>query len=159
MATAIKLESHFAADVSTAFSRLTSLDVLAQVMTETESLDPQVEVEVRDDGARVLIRRSFEADWPALVASFIGPRLTIVETRTWLQAANGDYRGELALEVPGLPIAMTADMTLTADASGCQLTIDGKVNCSVPFIGGSVEALAAEQITSAIETEVEIVSR
>lgn len=148
---------HSAAEV---FEKLLDPAVLDRVMLESGSLEAQVQVSRTAGHATIHITRSFEQDWPALVSALVGKRLSIEEQRVWQQASADSYNGTLQLRGVGLPIEMTATMSLGPDADGVtMLRIDGQVKASVPLIGGAVAGLAAEQISKGIAHESAVISQ
>lgn len=159
MATNVTLTSVFKCPPAAVFAALTDPAVLAEVMAESESLEPVVEVERQSDQVAIRIRRAFEQQWPALVASFIGPRLQIEEERTWRQTAEEAWEGKLSLRSPGLPIEVSARLRLFAAGPAAELEISGEVRCSVPLIGGKVERLAADLVVDGFEHESEVAAR
>ena len=159
MATKVTLTSVFKCPASAVFGALTDTAVLAEVMAESESLDPVVEVNSRSGHVEIHIRRGFEQQWPALVSSFIGKRLQIEEERRWQQTGDNSWEGVLQLRSPGLPIEVTANLRLYEASAGSELAISGLVRCSVPLIGGKVEQLAADLVKDAFEHESEVAAR
>lgn len=142
------------------FEKLIDSTVLARVMLESESLDAEVQVTRANGHASVHITRSFEEEWPVLVAALIGKRLAIEEQRIWQQKSADSYTGTLHLKVIGQPVEMTAAMSLARDETGeTFLHIDGQVKANVVFIGGAVAGLAAEQISKAIVHESAVISQ
>ena len=159
MATKVTLTSVFKCYAPEVFAALTDPAVLAEVMAESESLDPLVEVHSRSGHVEIHIRRGFEQQWPALVSSFIGERLQIEEERRWQQTSENSWEGVLQLRSPGLPIEVTANLRLFDTGAGSELEISGLVRCSVPLIGGKVERLAADLVEDAFHHESEVAAR
>ena len=159
MATKVTLTSRFPAGAESALAALSNEAVLDEVMRESESLDPVVEVRRQPGHVEIHIKRSFSEDWPALVASFIGDRLQIEEERRWQQTGPGQWSGHLKLHTPGLPVELTAALELSDIETGSELTIDGLLRCSVPFIGGKVEQMAADLVADGFRLEAEVAAR
>ena len=158
MATELSVTTDFGQSPAAVLAKLADERVLARVMSESESLDPAIEISTQEDRAEIRISRGFEQDWPGLVATFIGKRLLIEEVRIWQRVAADDWQGTLHMRAPGQPVELQATMSLLGQAGGSRLSVNGKVRCTVPFIGGAVEQMARGIIVDAINHEFAVVA-
>ena len=57
----------------------------------------------------------------------------------------GTKKGRVVVELQGMPVEMTADMSLRDEGKGCVLTYEWNINSKVPLVGGKIEkSIAAE---------------
>lgn len=80
--------------------------------------------------------RKVQADVPAFAKKLLNPVNTVTEVKQW-NAAN--KTATLKVDIQGVPVKVTGDIRITPSGSGSEYTVDFKVSCSIPFIGGQLE--------------------
>ncbi|MBY8847948.1 DUF2505 domain-containing protein [Saccharothrix longispora] len=87
---------------------------------------------------------------PSFARGVLGGDLVITRTETWTAAGlTGTIEGVLN----GVPGRLEGTITLTDTASGSDLTLTGQTKVGIPFVGGKVEALIAEQVAVLLDKE------
>jgi hypothetical protein len=107
------------------------------------------------DGARYTLRHGLAtADLPPLVANFLPGQLVIEREETLRREQPGRYGGTVSVLIKGTP-ATVAGGTRLADlsAGGSEFEVRGEVTVSVPFVGGRIEGIIADQVTQLITAE------
>ncbi|GAA4620998.1 DUF2505 domain-containing protein [Saccharopolyspora hordei] len=109
-----------------------------------------------DEGARFQIRHAVPADTlPSLARTVVGGDLTIDRSESWRREEDGHFAGEIAAEIAGAPCTITGSMWLR-DAGGAvtsEFVVDGNVRVNVPFVGGKLEDLVADQVQKLLSAE------
>jgi hypothetical protein len=61
--------------------------------------------------------------------------------------------GAFTAVVSGAPAKVKGSQRLIPTSTGCEISFDGSVEVSIPFIGGKVEKAIAENVVQLIEAE------
>jgi hypothetical protein len=102
------------------------------------------------------ISRTYREDWPSMVKKFIGDDLVVNETRYWEPDGEHQYFGTITARVVGQPITVDGKFTATEESGVTVVTVNGVVNCAIPFFGGQVESFAIDILQSGFEAEAEL---
>ena len=140
---------------SDVFTMLTDEEFQNRKCVEAGALRHDVAVTPTGDGARVVTHRDLPTDrLPDFAKSIVGQTLSITETYDWGTAqADGGRRGTLLVEVKGAPVAMRADVALSATGGGSTVSFDGDLKASIPLLGGRIEKAAAPAVIAGIRSE------
>ncbi|KAA5833293.1 DUF2505 domain-containing protein [Saccharopolyspora hirsuta] len=109
-----------------------------------------------DDGARFQIRHSVPADsLPSVARTVVGGDLTIDRSESWRREEDGHYTGEIAAEIAKAPCTITGSMWLrdVAESANSEFVVSGNVRVNVPFVGGKLEDLVADQVQKLLSAE------
>ncbi|MCX2948079.1 DUF2505 domain-containing protein [Lentzea sp. NEAU-D7] len=91
---------------------------------------------------------------PSAVRAALGGDLVIQRTETWAAGA-----GTVEVAVNGVPGRLEGSFTVLDNGSGSKLTLSGEVKVSIPFLGGKIEKLIAEQVAVLLDKESEFTSQ
>jgi hypothetical protein len=157
MATDLAFEQSFPADPAAVMAMFRDPEYVREKGERTGSFDITVDVADAPDGGVVITStRSMPAEVPAYAAAFVGDAITITEVQTWTPpAADGSATAEVTV-VFNSPISYRGTITLTAGPSGASARNAGQFKASVPFVGGKVERVAAEQTQRYLAKEVTV---
>lgn len=89
--------------------------------------------------------KSSNPDIPAFAQKIMGTTVNITQTDVWDIAKK---TGRLEVEIKGTPVKITADMTLKDEGKGAVNILKWNISCSIPLIGGKIEALIVKDINS-----------
>ena len=157
MATSLSIDQAFGADPATVMAMLRDPAYVQAKAERTGGYDVTVAVaENADGGVTITSTRSMPAEVPSYAKSFVGDSLTITEVQTWGPvAADGSAHADVTVEFHA-PISYTGTITMTATADGTSLRNEGQFKASVPFVGGKVERVAAEQTERYLNKETQV---
>ena len=155
MATSLTARLAIPADATAAYDLLTDPDYVREVAAATGGEDIEVSVTPSDDGgATVVSRRSVPAEVPSYAKTLVGDTITLVETRVLGPAASdGSRDGTLSIDFGSAPASVAGTLRLAASGAGTGIDVDLSIKASVPFVGGKIEKLVAEQIHAALDRE------
>ncbi|MDX8055336.1 DUF2505 domain-containing protein [Lentzea sp. BCCO 10_0798] len=91
---------------------------------------------------------------PSAVKAALGGDLVIQRTETWAAGA-----GTVEVAVNGVPSRLDGSFTILDNGSGAKVTLSGEVKVSIPFLGGKIEKLIAEQVAVLLDKESEFTSQ
>jgi hypothetical protein len=91
---------------------------------------------------------------PSAVKAALGGDLVIQRTETWAAGA-----GTVEVAVNGVPGRLEGSFTILDNGSGAKVTLSGEVKVSIPFLGGKIEKLIAEQVAVLLDKESEFTSQ
>ncbi|SMD06155.1 DUF2505 domain-containing protein [Lentzea albidocapillata] len=91
---------------------------------------------------------------PSAVKAALGGDLVIQRTEAWAAGA-----GTVEVAVNGVPGRLEGSFTVLDNGSGSKLTLSGEVKVSIPFLGGKIEKLIAEQVAILLDKENEFTSQ
>lgn len=159
MAKEFSYRQSFGADPIAVFTMLRDREYVQAKCEATGSLQTTVQVKDEPDGsATIVCTRVLPADVPAVARKFVGDTITATETQEWSPAASdGSRTAKVRVDFSG-PLAFSGTLHLSAVSGGSQVTTEGAFTASVPFVGGTIESVAAEQTTRYLAAEEKLAS-
>lgn len=113
-----------------------------------------LEHEAGPDSGRYRLREGVsESDLPPVVGKVVGGNLAIERTETLRRTGEGRYAGDVDVAIPGAPASAVGTMTLEDDNDGSLFAVHADVVVNVPFFGGKIEEIVAEQVRRLLEAE------
>ena len=158
MAKKINGELHFSADPATVFAMVTDQAYVQEKNERTGGIDVKAEVTDNDDGSvHIYTTRALPAEIPSFAKKFVGDQITTQQTDEWQPAqSDGSYRGTLHVDLGKAPMVVTGTFEINATDDGSVLVVSAAAKASVPFVGGKLEGVAAEQFDRAVQKEEEV---
>lgn len=145
MATDFSFDQAYGADPLTVLGLLLDPDFVREKAERTGGRDVRVEIHQEDDGRTVLVCvRTLPAEVPAFARSFVGDTITVTETQQWPPTDDGLVTAEVSVDFHA-PVGYTGTMAVARTGTGTTVRNAGRFAASVPFVGGKVERLVAEQ--------------
>jgi hypothetical protein len=65
----------------------------------------------------------------------------------------GGYRGDVDVRVPSTPVTARGAMRLADVEAGSEFAVRAQVSVNVPFLGGKLETMIAEQVVKLLDVE------
>lgn len=154
MATSFAYVQHFTAPPARVLAMLQDQAYVELRCERTGSLKTTAGVTGEPGGdCTVSSTRILPADVPAAAKSFVGDTLKVNETQVWSALAeDGSASAVLSVDFGG-PLTFTGSVTLAADGDSTRVQTQGEFKASIPFIGGKIEKIAAEQTERYLRTE------
>lgn len=154
MAKEFTYRQSFDDDPFVVFTMLRDEEYVQAKCEATGSLRTTVEVREEPDGATTIVStRVLPAEVPSVARKFVGETITATETQEWSPAASdGSRTASVRVEFSG-PLAFTGTLHLDPSGAGSQVTTQGAFTASVPFVGGTIESVAAEQTARYLNAE------
>lgn len=107
-----------------------------------------------DAGARYRLRHGLDAkDLPSMVRNLVPGDIIIERVESWTPQGSGAYNGRADVEIPGTPASAEGGIRLRDIADGSELHVRMAVTVKVPFLGGKIEAVIADQVTQLLAAE------
>jgi hypothetical protein len=157
VSTKLVYEQEFPGDPVTVLAMFRDPAYVQEKGERTGSHDISVEVADAEDGGVVITsKRSMPANVPSFATPFVGDTITLTEVQAWgPPAADGSTIASVTVEFDS-PIHYRGTIALSAGASGSVAVTEGEFKASVPFIGGKVERVAADQTERYLAKEVTV---
>jgi hypothetical protein len=112
-------------------------------------------LECEKSGTKFRIKSRFkvknDAPLPDFAKKFIGEKNTVTQQDTW---DTSSMTGRLDIEVKGVPVKVSCDMSLKADGAGSANHLKWNVSCGIPLIGGKLESVLSDDIKSKAKADV-----
>ena len=106
------------------------------------------------DGVRYRLRQGLDRHLlPPLVQTLIQGDLMIERVETLRPDTIGGYRGDVDVRVPGTPVTAAGAVRLADVEAGSELAVRAQVTVNVPFLGGKLETMIAEQVVTLLDVE------
>jgi hypothetical protein len=158
VATKLSAQLDFPADPAAAYELVTDQAYVTAVAAATGGQEIAVSVEPAADGGAVVVsRRELPAELPSFARALVGDTLRLVETRRYGPAAgDGSRTGSVTVEFDGAPVRIDGTLALTPRPTGSVCAMEAVVKASVPFVGGKIEAFAADQVKAFLAKETEV---
>ncbi len=148
MPTKFEFTQNFTASPLEVFAVLAQVEFILAKCAATGSLSTQATVDQAsaNENRTLISTRVLPADLPAPVKSLVGDTITVTETQVWsVPAPDGSRTANVSVEFSG-PMTFTGTLELTPTQVGnTTITTRGEFTANVPFIGGKIEKVAAEQ--------------
>ena len=86
---------------------------------------------------------------PGFAKKFAGETTRAVQTEEWGSPAGGT----ITIETPGKPTSIKGTLSLAESGGRTTETLEAEVKVKVPLIGGKLESLMAELVSSGVDKE------
>lgn len=158
MATPIEVSFELPVSSREGFELVTNKAALEEVLRQTESIDPKVEILPHSDGStQIRISRGFQGEWPSVVSSLVGDVIRVSEIRQWLASSDQqNFSGTLEIKVEGQPVSMAGSIKIFGQGDHCKVAIHANVKANILFVGGTIEKLVQSVMIKGIEAEADI---
>lgn len=114
------------------------------------ALSREVRVTPQGSGTLVVIDQVLPADGiPSFAQKIVGERINVVQTERW----SGPDAADIDVSIPGKPGNLTGSIALVGTGTGTTERVGGDVRVSIPLVGGKLEKLILELLSSAMRTE------
>jgi hypothetical protein len=104
-------------------------------------------LECETTGSKFRIKSRFkvrnDAPLPEFAKKFMAEKNTVTQQDTW---DTKTMTGRLEIEIKGVPVKVSADMTLKNEGAGSANNLKWNVSCGIPLIGGKLESVVADDI-------------
>jgi hypothetical protein len=105
---------------------------------------------------RIAYSDSADMDLPDFARRLVPDRAHVVQTVDW----NLKRRtGRIAVDARGSQVTVEGQMQLREQGKGCAVSIEWKVSCSVPLLGGRLEKLLVEGLKRKARRDEEVSRR
>jgi hypothetical protein len=95
---------------------------------------------------------------PSVVRAVIKGDLIVERTESW-RPDGAAFTGSTTADVSAVPGDIRGTFRLAETDGGSQWTTTGEVKVSIPFIGGKIESVIAEQVTRLLAAEAEFAAK
>jgi hypothetical protein len=149
------------------YEALIDVDFLKERLRVLSGNNELVDHAPTTDGVRFQVRQGVRAEaMPSLARTVAGGDMTINRSEVWRREQEGQYTGEVAAEIPGMPCLISGSLWLRDQVSpeqpqndrSSELVVEGSVRVSVPLIGGKLEDLVAEEVRKLLADEAQFTS-
>ncbi|WP_037319317.1 DUF2505 domain-containing protein [Amycolatopsis orientalis] len=160
MASRIEHRTTFSADLASAWDAVASEAALRARLEQIGGDDAELlEYVPAEDGVRYKLRQGISSDkLPSAVRTLHRGDLVVEREQIWRAGGTG-YTGGATASVQGVPGEITAKTSLTGDGEQTTLVNSGEVKVRIPFVGGKLENVIAEQVVKLLEREAEFVAK
>lgn len=152
----------FPAPVEQMIQWITTESYLHEKYTDMQAQNLRVEV-IEDSEERfssrvsrdVLIREKV----PSFAKKLVKEVMTVTQEITW--SKQGEVKtGEFSGRIPGMNGSVSAEMRIEpVGADQCKMVMDGKIEVSIPLIGGKLESLMADTAAEKFEADLSATHR
>jgi hypothetical protein len=153
MATRFSVAQEYATAPDAVLAMLTDENYVRTRAERTGASAVSVTREESADAITVTIVRELPAQLPSFAKSMVGDVIRVDEVQVWPLPLGAPATLTASFNAP---MNVTGTITVTGDAGGTLVKIDGEVRASVPFVGGKLEGLAREQFERYLAAEVAI---
>jgi hypothetical protein len=157
MATSFEHTQSFAADPAAVMAMMRDPDYIQLKCERTGSMETTVDVQDGPDGGVVLTStRVLPANVPSAAKAFVGETLTVTEVQTWGPVAGDGTASATGSVDFGSLGGFTGAITMTTSGALTTVQTKGSFKATVPFVGGKVERVAAEQTAKYLSVEEQV---
>ncbi len=114
-----------------------------------------LECEQDGDDFRIRCRVTVKSDvpLPGFAKKFMGETTDVIQEDRWNAATK---TGRLTLELHGVPAELSADMALGDEGGKAVNTLNWKIRCAIPLVGGKLEKVLATDIEQKADRDVSV---
>lgn len=106
-----------------------------------------------DDGFHLELSRDIPAEVPAVLKSLLGSYNRVTQREHWYSLEDGSLGCDLQLAIHGVPVAISGQLRLVDEASGCRNEIELSVSSSLPLLGATLVKFVAGDCQRAMDQE------
>ena len=146
MAKEFTYKQSFGSDPVAVFTMLCDPTYVQAKCAATGSLETTVDVsEAADGSVTITSTRVLPAEVPAAAKKFVGETISATETQVWsAPGTDGSRTAEVTVDFSG-PLSFSGRLALRPFGDGSEVVTEGSFKASVPFVGGTIESVAADQ--------------
>lgn len=146
MAKEFTYKQSFGADPVSVFAMLRNPEYVQAKCAATGSLETNVDVTESGDGSvTITSTRVLPAEVPAAARKFVGETISATETQAWsAPGTDGSRTADVSVDFSG-PLSFSGRLILRPFGDGSEVITEGSFKASVPFVGGTIESVAADQ--------------
>jgi hypothetical protein len=114
-----------------------------------------LEHELSDERFRIKCKLTMpsSAPVPGFAKKILGETMNLVQEDIWDLKSR---TGQLNIEMPGVPVKISAAMRLGQGAAGGENQVSWSINCKIPLIGGKLEKFIASDIKAKSPADLKI---
>jgi hypothetical protein len=137
---------HYAAPSANVQTMLLDPDFVVAKCLASGSLEATAELLTEDGSTTLISRRILPAKLPSFAKRFVGETLTLIETQQWHEPRGESRTASFMVDFGNNPISFHGSVALGPEGEGTAVRTTGEIKCTVPFVGGKIESVAAEWI-------------
>ena len=146
MAKEFTYKQSFGSDPVAVFTMLRDPEYVQAKCAATGSLETTADVSEAADGAvTITSSRVLPAEVPDIARKFVGETISATETQVWsAPGTDGSRTADVTVDFSG-PLSFSGRLALRPFGDGSEVVTEGSFKASVPFVGGTIESVAADQ--------------
>jgi carbon monoxide dehydrogenase subunit G len=149
----VRHEIRYDATPEAVFEMLADPEFRERACEAQDVISADVRLERSGDGFTLVVDQLQKTDdLPSFARTFAGDSTQAIQREEWADAT----RGTLRIEAPGKPTSASGTITLEPDGSGTREVVELEIKVKVPLIGGKLEKLMAEKVSSGMDVEHEV---
>lgn len=90
---------------------------------------------------------------PVILKTFTGEWNRVRQREIWRKNSDGSYSCKLRIDVDGMPVKISGNMTLQPEKGGCVNIVDIEISSRVPLVGKALAEFVARNTQQQIEIE------
>jgi uncharacterized protein YndB with AHSA1/START domain len=137
------------------YTMMTDEEFHDRVCVATYATSHSAEVTWTQGRATVITHRVMPTgSFPDFAKAIVGNSLELVETIRYADAdADGGRVGDLRIALGSTPIGLIGAIRIVPMEGGTEVTFEGNLKCTVPFLGGKIESAAAPTVIAGVHKE------
>lgn len=152
------VEKKFSASIDTVFELLTDAKWLEQRCLDLGEISAKVKAKRTAKGATVSMAREVKREVSGVVGKVLPKQGSITIEEAWAPEGNG-HTGTLDMTLVGLPVKITGSLSVMPSGKGSIYTVEHKVKCSVPLVGGAVEKFVLGELEKGATDELDYLAK
>ena len=152
------VEKKFTASIDKVYELLTDPKWLEKRCLDLGEISAAVKAKKTAKGATVSMQREVKREVSGMVGKVLPKQGSITIEETWSPDGEG-HSGALVMELVGLPVKISGEITLTVEGKGCKYAIAHKAKCSVPLVGGAVEKFVMGELEKGAADELDYLAK
>jgi hypothetical protein len=146
----LRHEITYDAPLTDVFAMLSDPDFRQASATAMGVISADVTIVPDGDGIKVTIDQVQPTEGvPGFAKKFAGETTRAVQTEQWVSPAGGT----ITIETPGKPTSIKGTLSLSEAAGRTIETLEAEVKVKIPLIGGKLEALMGDLVSSGMDKE------
>ena len=140
-------------DSDTLIKAFNDPSVVEAKLLDSGAKDVTVDLTQTEAGFTVSIERTMPADVPSVLKAVLGEWNIVKQTETWTGSPEQGYECALNIEIDGVPVKITGNMTITSSGILTTNHVEIEISSSIPLMGGQMEKFVASSIEKSIAQE------
>jgi hypothetical protein len=149
------MKTQFKSEAGRVYALLTDSRFLLDRCVGVGELEPECNIEQHEHHTEIRLKRRVVRDLPGFLSKLFDSEQTLNMREEWHQENDGSWSGSYVMDIENQPVTVTANFRLFPSDEGCCYTIEHKVKCRIPVIGGRVGKYILGQVESGCAAELE----
>jgi len=150
---------HFQQSVDTIFQAYVNEVFITTKMKAFGARNVVINIEQEGTTYKMEVSREMPIEVPGPLKKFAKPWNKVVQREIWTGIKGGPYKGQMEMEIDGVPVEVNGQMELRSEGNGTAAEVRTEINSNIPFLGKTISKFVSQVSKETINQEFDYISK